>query len=147
MALAIQPSVMYFCGSTMKRKNAWMCLIAFALAVSACGRTVLNDERTLDVKTDEISMLTVDPAPRDQTIKVEFESAPAAVSVYVLLEKDKEMATQQIRTKAGPPTNVLGFKEKSKQDSFEAVVPANSRAMVFIGRASKDTQVKVKLTN
>jgi hypothetical protein len=130
----------------MRRRGTWICLMALACVLGGCYRSVLNQERTLDVRPGFINEILVDPISRDQNIKIEF-TASSPVSVYVLVEKDKETVKREIESRKEPLTNVLARKDKADNGSFEVPIAANNTAVVLVTHASKPTQVTLKLTN
>jgi len=113
----------------------------------ACNRTVLNEETTLDVRPGDLKSLKIDPAPREQKIRVELTSTPAPVSVFVFLEKDRATAMHDIEARKDPPANVLEYREKINNATLEVTIPADSVAEVLVTHASKSTKVTLKLTN
>jgi hypothetical protein len=77
---------------------------------------------------------------------VTISSASAPVSVYLVLEKDREAAQESLRLEKAP-ANVLAKQEKVQDATPEATVPAHSGCTVLLAPvAGKTVQVKLKIT-
>jgi hypothetical protein len=131
----------------MHRKWIGIYLIALTVAAAGCQRTVLNQEKTLEVGPADFKWLVIEPAPKDQKIKVEVTASPAPISVFVYLEKDKVAAKRDIDAGKNSPANVLAKMEKTDRATLEVMIPADNEAVVAVTRASKQTSVTIKLTN
>ena len=131
----------------MQPQWKWIGLVALTVVSAGCYRTVLNLEKTYEFLPGDEQEIIVEPARREQKIKVEASSSAAPVSIFVFLEKDRDAVKRDIRTRKEPLTNLLAHEEKTTSASLEATIPADSSAVVLITRASKATTVTVKLTN
>jgi hypothetical protein len=131
----------------MQRRLLGVCLIAVVVTLPACVRHVLNMEQTFTLESGMVQSFTIEPISREQKIKVEVTSTNTPVSVYVVLEKDKDKASNEVKNRSGRPPSALASAEKTTGHSFEATIPENTSAVVLVGRASKETQVTIKLTN
>ena len=98
-----------------RRILLWIGLCALALPISACNRTVLNYEKVLDIGPGAQNIITIEPAPREQKVKVDFTAAPTPVSVFVCLEKDQKAMEHDIEARKEPLTNVLARAGQSRQ--------------------------------
>jgi hypothetical protein len=131
----------------MQRRLMWVCFIALTAMVPACVRHVLNMEQTFTLESGMVKSFTIEPTSREQKIKVDVTSTNTPVSVYVVLDKDKDKASNEVMNRGVRPASSLAALEKTTGGTFEATVPENTSAVVLVGRASKETQVTIKLTN
>ena len=60
-------------------------------------------------------------------------------------EKDKEAAKQALLDRKKPAASFAG-KVKTQEATLEATIPANTGFAILLGGASKNSQVKVKVT-
>jgi hypothetical protein len=130
----------------------WRRLPVFALlllpvALAGCRRQSLSYEKTVTVDAgDAYQAQTIDPPTRDQKVTVTVSSTTAAVSVYLVLEKDREAAQESLRYERAP-ANVLAKMEKVQGGTLEATVPAHSSCTVLLAPAAgKTAQVALKIT-
>jgi hypothetical protein len=130
-----------------RRILLWIGICALALPISACNRTVLNYEKALEIGPGGQNTITIEPAPREQKIKVDFTAAPNPVSVFVCLEKDQKAVEHDIETRKEPVANVLARADKADKGILDVTVPADNRMIVLVTRAAKTTKVTLKITN
>jgi hypothetical protein len=115
--------------------------------MAACNRVTLNDERTVEVPIDTFKMINLDAVKRDQKVKVEVSSPGAAVSVYVVLEKDRATVQQALEVDKRSD-KILASTEKTESATLEANIPAGNAAVILLMSAcGKTANVKVKSTN
>jgi hypothetical protein len=131
----------------MRRILLWIGLCALAVPLSACNRTVLNYEKVLEIGPGAQNIITIEPAPREQKVKVEFTAAPTPVSVFVCLEKDQKAVEHEIESRKEPVANVLARADKADKGILDVTVPADNRMIVLVTRATKTTKVTLKITN
>jgi hypothetical protein len=130
----------------------WMRLPLFALLLllpvllAGCRRS-LTYEKTVTVDAgDAYHAQTIDPLAREQQVTVTITSATAPVSVYLVLEKDREAAQDSLRLEKAP-SNVLAKQEKVQEATLEATVPAHSSyTVLLVPVAHKTAQVALKIT-
>jgi hypothetical protein len=123
------------------------CLVTICLALTLTGcNKALNHQKTIAIGPGEIKSFTVDAPRQNQKVTVTFKSSVTPVNVYIVLEKDFEVATKLIQSdsKHGPFLNKL---ENSKEGSVSADIPAKAEFGVMVAGAVKDTSVEVKLTS
>jgi hypothetical protein len=119
-------------------------LIILLLPMAGCGQK-LDYETTLLVGDGEVQTLSIDPPKRAQKVSVTATSSGSPVSVYVVLEKDKESAKQALLDGKKPAQALIGT-AKTKDATLEANVPAQTAAVVLVGGARKSSEVKVKIS-
>ncbi len=131
----------------MNTSSREVCLIiaCMALTLTGCNKA-LNHQKTITVGPGEIKSFSVDAPRQNQKVTVAFKSSNTPVDVFIVLEKDFDIATKIIQSdqKAGPFLNKL---EKSKEGSISADIPAKAEFGVIVAGAVKDTSVEVKLTS
>jgi hypothetical protein len=122
-----------------------ICVALLLLTTAAC-RTVLHSERDWDIAPGETKSLIVEPAPRDQTVKVEVTVTGGTVNVYACLESDRKEVERDAETRK-VPAKALKYELKTSGVTLEVPVPANTEAAVVVTGATKAVKVKLKVTN
>ena len=131
----------------MKAPAKCAAILSLTLAIGACNRVTLNDERTVEVPVGTFKMINLDAVKSDQRVKVDISSPGAAVSVYVGLEKDLDAIEQAVEAQKASD-KILASSEKTEAATLEATIPAgNSAVIVLTSAAGKTASVKVKTTN
>lgn len=117
------------------------------VVLAGCRRQSLSYAKAVTVNAgDAYQAQTIDPPTRDQQVTVTISSATAAVSVYLVLEKDREAAQESLRQER-VPANVLAKKEKVQEATLEATVPAHSSCTVLLAPAAgKTAQVALQIS-
>jgi hypothetical protein len=118
--------------------------LAFVLLAAGCQR--VNVEHTVQVEPEQVKAITIDPPRGDQKVSVTASSPGVPVSVYLVLEKDRQAAIGALENYK-TPANVLASKEKVEQATLEATVPAkNGYAILLTASGGKKADVKLKVT-
>ncbi len=117
---------------------AWVALAALVLvAAPGCKRTVLNQQKTVDVSPGSSEGVVIDAIGKEQKVKVEFKSEGAPVTVAILSKAEDD--------KSGTPLAKVANKET---DTVEATVPADTEVVVRIfNNSTKKASVQLKMTN
>ena len=131
----------------MHTSSRKVCLVIACLALTLTGcNKALNYEKTIAIGPGEIKSFPVDAPRQNQKVTVTFNSSATPVDVYVVLEKDLELASKAIQNYKKPGA-VLNKLEKSKEGSVSADIPAKAAFQVIVAGAVKDTSVEVKITS
>jgi hypothetical protein len=113
------------------------------LALAGCGPGKLNESRNWDIDSGEAKAVDLPAIAKPQTVKVEFTSSDADVTVYVFKEADAKGEDGLV---ASDPSKALA-KASGKTGSFTADVPENTATRVIVRNAPKKTKVDLKITN
>ena len=81
----------------MLRQLGGIGLLAVALALPGCTRTVLNYDKSFKLDPGAEQTATSDAINKDQKIKVDLSATGSKVDVYVFLEKDKDVAQDAVK--------------------------------------------------
>jgi hypothetical protein len=123
-------------------------LPALALLLAAgCSRPVLiNDDRQVQLDSGELKSITYESAPGEREVRVEVNATGAAVSVYVVQEKDEPAAMKALQD-GKHPANLLVARENVQQSALVTRVPADNGFAVIVSNAlGKPAQVSLKIT-
>jgi hypothetical protein len=93
-----------------------------------------------DYKTFEM-----DPPRREQKVIITVTSSAAPVNVYLVAADDLQAATKAVEH-FGKPANPLASQEKTQDATLEATIPAKTGYAVLLAGATKETEVKIKIT-
>jgi hypothetical protein len=127
-----------------RRMTAVACVLS-ALLLAGCQRTLYDKAVTIDGVTF-VHDVDVDAPTREQKVAVEFSSPGVPVDVWVVLTEKKPAVKNKLMGRMRPDdADVLGGKEQSESGTVEATVPAGKEYTVLVGRASKKTEVKLKV--
>jgi hypothetical protein len=96
------------------------------------------------LEAGDVHLVLVDPPRREQQVRVTVTSSGSPVTVYIVLNKDKEAAKQALLDGKNP-VGALDGKAKTQDATLEATIPANSGFAILLGGASKSSQVRVKV--
>lgn len=126
-----------------------LCATGILMSMSSgCGQR-LNLEKTITVEPGGVRAPFIVDAPKsEQKVTVEVSSAEVPVTVQVVTVKDRAKFEKAMEdNNLGPDTmTVLSKKEKIKEDTVEAPIPAGQEFAVLVFGGSKSATVKVKLT-
>jgi len=115
-----------------------------ALLAAGCGQR-LNIEKSGKVVGHGYYALDVDPPPSAQKVSIAISSA-ATLSAYLVLEKDRDKAEQNLE-KDKAPADCLDQKDKAQNPTLEATIPAKSGFVIFVRSDSgKDADFQIKVT-
>ncbi len=120
-----------------------LCFLASAVLLAGCQK--LDYEQTLKMEAGDVKSFPVDPPRSEQKVTVTVTSTIAPVNVYLVLEKDQEAALKAL-DHYQKPVNPLASQEKTQDATLEATVPAKTGYVVLLAGATKDTEVKIKIT-
>jgi hypothetical protein len=124
-------------------RSASLALVLSLLAAAGCGAGRLNVEKKYTpLEVGETKAIDLDPQSKAQTIKVEFTSNPARVTVYLIKSEGKESELKET-----PSKEITLGKESGKEGKFQVEVPANTRIRVLVTEGATTTDVTVKLSN
>jgi len=132
-------------------------LVAFAAAaLAAPGCQRVNQQKTVSLAPGEVvAPFIVDAPATSQTVSVTVTPSGAPVDVYVVLEKDREAAQQELEKAVmargvGAPKegaaqsvkNSLGGQANiDKETTVTGTVPAKNAYAVIVGNPGKTTSV------
>src|SRR5262245_20143773 len=131
----------------MRRQWGGIGLLALALVLPGCTRTVLNYDKSFKIDPGGEQTATAEAVNKDQKIKVDVSATGSKVDVYVFLEKDKDIAQEAIKgRRTGSP--LLASAQDKEGAVLEAAVPAGNAAIVMVKNTSgKSAEVRIKMTN
>jgi hypothetical protein len=116
-------------------------LAVLLLVLAGCQRLNFEKEATLDA---DPLMYEIDGPSSEMKISVKVE-AEKPVNVWVVLEDDKESASNEV-SGGNKPAKSLAGQEDTKDAEFEATIPAKKNFIVFVGQAKKTRgSAKVKV--
>jgi hypothetical protein len=126
-----------------------LCLRGFLLAavlavLPGCGQR-LNYETTVHLSDGDVQLVLVDPPRSEQNVTVTATSSSSPVDVYLVLDKDKEAAKQTLLDRRKPAAVLAGV-AKTRDATLEATIPAKSGFAILLGGASKQSEVRVRVT-
>jgi hypothetical protein len=123
--------------------TAAACVLSALLA--GCQRTLYDKAVTIDGVT-YVHEVDVDAPTREQKVAVEFSSPGVPVDVWVVVTEKKPAVKNNLMGRMRPnDADVLGGKEQAESGTVEATVPAGKDYTVLVGRASKKTEVRLKV--
>jgi hypothetical protein len=113
------------------------------LALPSCQP--VNIEKTLSVSAGDSKFLDIDAPRAEQKVKVTV-SAPAPVSAYLVLEKNKKAVENALLGKKLPLELLLGSEEDKEKIDFDATVPAKEPYSLYVTtKSTKSIEAKVKV--
>lgn len=122
-------------------------LLGGALVLAAAGCQPVNYENSMQVEPGTIHPVEISAPSRDQNIRVSVTASGAPVSVYVVLQKDRDAVESAILGgKALDAAKVLASQEKAESATLDAKVPAkNDYAVLVYNGPGKTAQVKISI--
>jgi hypothetical protein len=122
-------------------------LLGGALVLVAAGCQPVNFETSVQLEPGSIHPVEISAPSRDQNIKVTVTASGAPVSVYVVLQKDREAVESAIlRDKKPDVSKVLASQEKTENATLDAKIPAkNDYAVLVYNGPVKTAQVKISI--
>lgn len=124
--------------------HVMVCLLL--LVGAGCG-TKLEYETAYKLGPGEERTHTIDPAPKEQKIRVLVDATGGSVNVDCFLEKDQQ-EVEKARRANKKSDKTLASEEKKEKTELQVTVPAQTKAVVLITpTAGKTVDVKVKITN
>jgi hypothetical protein len=116
------------------------------LVVGVLGCQRLNFEKNFDMAPGDLQAALIDAPKADQQVTVEITSSSGPVDVYVILEEDRTAVTEKLKAYKKPDASqIKASKEKMESGTLEATIPAGKAFAVLLARATKKTDVKVKI--
>jgi predicted glutamine amidotransferase len=126
--------------SSLIRRSSLLCMLVL-LTQPGCKK--LNDDRFVEVEPGEEKLIIADPASRDQSVTVSWDSEGAPVNVYLYLEKDQKAASDAIALGKNSD-KVLASKKLSNEDTLQVQVPSGEKLVVMM-TSRKQAKVRVKM--
>ncbi len=122
-------------------------LLAGALVLAAAGCQPVNYENSVPIEPGAIYPVEISAPSRDQNIKVSVTASGAPVSVYVVLQKDREAVESAILSDKTPDASkVLARQEKTESATLDVQIPAkNDYAVLVYNSPGKTTQAKISI--
>ena len=125
----------------------WLCLIITSLvAVSGCGPR-LASEQELDLGSNDICTIEIDPSSSDPTVSIIANSDGAPINVFVYLSEDDEFVDRAI-TRGIASEKIIASQSESAKISLRTNIPADKEASVRLQTASpQDAKVTLIISN
>ena len=122
-------------------------LLVGALVLVVAGCQPVNYETSVAIQPGTIHPVEISAPSRDQNIKVTVSASVAPVSVYVVLQKDREAVEAAILSYKTPDASkVLASQEKTENATLDAKIPAGSDYAVLVYNGPvKTAQVKITI--
>jgi hypothetical protein len=123
-----------------------VCLVGLwvILCFAGCNKA-LNYEKTVTMDPGEMRSFPVDAPRANQKVTVTFTSSVAPVDVYIVLDKDLELVSREIKNYKSPGA-VLNKIEKAREGSVSADIPAKNAFAAIVAGSTKETSVQLKIT-
>lgn len=114
------------------------------VALAGCQmKSKLNDQRTASLERGLLYSFEVPAVNFEQTVTVTFDAGDAPVDVYLALDKDVSMLTDDGKKIAAARAKA----EKQTSGSVSLTVPANEQLDVILRTDRPSATVKLKFTN
>jgi hypothetical protein len=97
------------------------------------------------MEAGDVHLVSFDAPRTEQKVHVQVSSPDVPIDVHVVLQKDQDQARSDVLNYK-KPTGSLVSKEKSREASLDATIPAGSGFAVLLSGAGKKTPVTVKVT-
>lgn len=115
-----------------------------SLVLAGCSK--LDHESNFELESLASRSIHISAPTYEQKIKLTYSSSEVPVGVWIILDKDIPGDKEEF----DPETLKSGViaKEKDKKEGvITATIPAKENYTIVVSRATKKTQVKIKLTN
>ncbi len=131
----------------MARQARAVGMVLAVLVVNLSGCQRFHHEKTVTISPGEAHSFFVDAPKSEQKVTVEVDAQGTPVNVYVLFEEHENAIKQKVLAEKSPdPAQLLASKEKVTSDKLQVTVPGGKSFGVILGGATKQTQVKLKLS-
>ena len=130
----------------MMQRIAPVVLLAAFLGAAGCNQQKLNVERDVTVSGGDIRQVTPE-GPKAEKVRVQV-TATEPVNIDVVLDSRAGEIMNKLQADKRPTTGeVLGSKEKAKNDVLDVTVPGGQPFSVLVSGATKKSDVKLKITS
>ncbi len=122
------------------RLLSYLVVILVALAAGCSRQPALSVNQAVTLPNGEVKSFGIEPAKEEREVRVEVKTTGAAVSVYVVQEKDRAAAMDAL-TAGKHPANLLTARENEQQSNVVTRVPAGEGFAVIVANQSGNAAV------